>query len=80
MNADGKILEGIPPSSPQENWTMRTFNITTTESGNLDAFLLSFGQDIAGELYIMTSNWPGPIGSSGKIYKLVPPESAETNN
>lgn len=79
VNPDGKIFEGIPPSSPQESWTMRTFNITTSESGNLDVFVISFGEDVAGELYALTSNWPGPIGSTGKIYKLVNPESSETS-
>ncbi len=37
----------------------------------LNRFLLSFGEDEEGELYLLTSKSLGPIGSSGEVYKIV---------
>ncbi len=37
----------------------------------LNRFLLSFGEDVDGELYLLTSKSLGPIGSSGEVYKIV---------
>jgi hypothetical protein len=33
--------------------------------------LLSFGQDDAGEIHVLTSALPGPTGRKGKAYRLV---------
>ena len=63
----------MPPAAEGASWTLRRFEIATTDDGNLGAYLLSFGQDADGELYALTSGRPGPSGSTGKIYKLVPP-------
>jgi glucose/arabinose dehydrogenase len=68
---NGKIFDGVPPASQDAAWTMRPVIITTSSEGVLGAYLLSFGQDAEGELYIMTSDWPGPTGSSGKVYRLI---------
>jgi glucose/arabinose dehydrogenase len=73
ISADGKIFDGVPPISQGEAWTRHQFEITTTDGGDLGAFLLSFGRDAEGELYVLTSQRPGPLGSTGKIYRLVPP-------
>jgi hypothetical protein len=73
INADGKILDGVPPAAEGDPWSLRRVEIATAEGGALNAFLLSFGQDAEGELYVLTSRRPGPIGSTGKVYKLVPP-------
>jgi glucose/arabinose dehydrogenase len=37
----------------------------------LNRFLLSFGEDEDGELYLLTSRSLGPIGASGEVYKIV---------
>jgi hypothetical protein len=39
--------------------------------GSLDAFLLGFGEDERGELYATTSEMLGPIGSTGKVWRIV---------
>jgi glucose/arabinose dehydrogenase len=39
--------------------------------GVLDDFLLSFGQDRFGEIYVLTTSELGPSGSGGKVYKIV---------
>jgi glucose/arabinose dehydrogenase len=37
----------------------------------LNRFLLSFGEDEDGELYLLTSRSLGPAGASGEVYKIV---------
>jgi glucose/arabinose dehydrogenase len=74
IGANGKVFDGLPPASGSEAWTRRQFVITTLDDTDLGAFLLSFGQDIEGELYALTSKRPGPLGSTGKVFKLVPPQ------
>ncbi|MFD3003451.1 PQQ-dependent sugar dehydrogenase [Pontibacter toksunensis] len=41
-----------------------------TPTGDLNSFLLGFGQDSEGEVYIMTSDTPGPHGHTGKVYRM----------
>ena len=38
---------------------------------NLDLFLLGFGEDNEGELYVLTTENAGPSGNTGKVQKLV---------
>ncbi|CAH1002586.1 hypothetical protein LEM8419_03460 [Neolewinella maritima] len=35
-------------------------------------YINAFAQDTAGELYVLTSETPGPSGTTGKIYRMVP--------
>ena len=37
----------------------------------LEEFVLGFGEDAAGELYVLTTETTGPTGDTGKIWKLV---------
>lgn len=39
--------------------------------GPVGAFIKGFGEDRNGEMYLCTSNAQGPIGTSGKVWKLV---------
>lgn len=57
-------------------WQMHDLAVNNTEDGNLNSFLLSFGQDLDGEIYILTSDTPAPAGESGRVYRLVPAEMA----
>ena len=38
---------------------------------DLGQFLKSFGQDQAGEIYLLTSGQQGPTGTTGKVWKLI---------
>ncbi len=38
---------------------------------NLGQYLKGFGQDLSGEIYVVTSSQVGPQGTTGKVYKLV---------
>lgn len=37
----------------------------------LDEFVLAFGRDGNGELYVLTTDLPGPSGDTGKVYRVV---------
>ncbi|MFA5070825.1 MAG: PQQ-dependent sugar dehydrogenase [Candidatus Pacearchaeota archaeon] len=41
------------------------------DSVKLNSFLLGFGEDEKKELYILTTDDLGPIGNSGKVYKII---------
>jgi glucose/arabinose dehydrogenase len=42
-----------------------------TDTIKLNSFLLGFGEDENKELYILTSESVGPVGNSGKVYKII---------
>jgi len=52
---------------------LQQLRVATSPSGRLDAFVLGFGQDPAGEMYVLTSERPGPSGTTGRVFKLVRP-------
>jgi glucose/arabinose dehydrogenase len=54
-------------------WHMEELLITTNPTGRLGHYLLGFGQDPAGEIYVLTTDSTGPTGTTGKVYKLVRP-------
>jgi glucose/arabinose dehydrogenase len=54
-------------------WAMQQLRIATSPSGRLDHYLLGFGQDPAGEMYVLTSDEQGPSGTTGRMYRLVRP-------
>ena len=55
------------------------FVATTDETGGwevihdrqLDEFVLAFGEDDAGEIYVLTTEQAGPQGDTGKVYRVV---------
>jgi glucose/arabinose dehydrogenase len=38
----------------------------------VDHFVLGFGEDAGGELYVLTSDTTGPTGETGRVYRIVP--------
>jgi glucose/arabinose dehydrogenase len=62
-------------ADPANNWKMEM--VTVTNMPKFNSYVLSFGQDSDGEVYVLTSDHTGPattglIGGSDKIYKIVP--------
>ena len=43
---------------------------TTSATGQLDDFVKGFGQDAAGEVYVLVSDVLGPTGNTGRVYRL----------
>ncbi|MDX1663901.1 MAG: PQQ-dependent sugar dehydrogenase [Candidatus Promineifilaceae bacterium] len=68
---NGRLLIGVPAEGG--GWEMRDLPVAGSTDGTLDSFLLSFGQDVEGEVYVLTSEATGPTGSSGRVYRLAAP-------
>jgi len=65
---DGKLFLGKPKVSglwDYEQLALKSF------PDDLGQYVKSFGQDLNGEVYVMTSGQLGPQGNTGKVYKLV---------
>jgi hypothetical protein len=55
-------------------WTMQELLINGTQP--LGSYVKGFGQDRAGEVYVMVSQALGPSGTGGRVLKLVPAGAA----
>ena len=53
-------------------WNLESLPVATTSGGKLGAYIVSMGEDDAGELYVMTSGRNSLTGQTGKVFKLVP--------
>jgi glucose/arabinose dehydrogenase/plastocyanin len=71
---NGRLFVATP--SDEGLWPVQALAVSNTDSGTLESFLLSFGEDEDGELYVLTSGSVGPAGESGRVYRLVPADSA----
>jgi glucose/arabinose dehydrogenase len=54
-------------------WGMQQLRVATSPTGRLGHYLLGFGQDSDGEMYVLTTDQTGPSGTTGKVFKLVRP-------
>lgn len=68
---DGRVFASRTRSAHSGLWDFEEVTFSNTPSGRLNAFLLAFGQDSSGEVYILTSGTSGPSGQTGKVYKIV---------
>ncbi|MCI0393366.1 MAG: PQQ-dependent sugar dehydrogenase [Chloroflexi bacterium] len=68
---DGTLLAARPPSGTDKMWTMWEVAVASNEGGRLGAFLLAFGEDADGELYVLTTDNTGPTGNTGRVYRIV---------
>lgn len=67
---DGKLYMANP--SGEGLWKLEEIRVADRPGGRINEYIRSFGQDDEGELYVLTSDEPGPAGDTGKIYKIVP--------
>jgi hypothetical protein len=58
------------PSGAGVQWELQTLQVDEAPDGLLNHYLLGFGQDHNGELYVLTSDSRGPTGTSGRVYRL----------
>ena len=71
---DGDVFIGIRPATDTGGtWDYHEIIFTNTPNGRLNQYLLSFGQDLNGQIYLLTSGLSGPSGTTGKIYRLLVP-------
>jgi hypothetical protein len=52
-------------------WKLEQLQVATSPTRGLDHYLLGFGQDLAGEMYVLTTDEAGPSGTTGRVYRLV---------
>ncbi len=52
-------------------WTRRELSVAGAADGQLRRFLLGFGRDGNGELYVLSSTNLGPTGSTGRVDRIV---------
>ncbi|HUG87414.1 MAG TPA: PQQ-dependent sugar dehydrogenase [Actinomycetota bacterium] len=70
-NPDGTLL--VAKSRMKGLWQIQELRVATSPTGRLDHFLLGFGQDMAGDVYVLGTERTGPTGATGKVWKLVRP-------
>jgi glucose/arabinose dehydrogenase len=84
---NGKYIFGVLTQDPQgmngavfaadrsgNDWSYQKLAIGEAPDNGIGAFLLGFGQDNSGEVYVLTS---GGTQNSGKVYKLGGPEDTD---
>jgi glucose/arabinose dehydrogenase len=68
---DGSVFVASPRKKGL--WHMEQLRIATSPTGRVGHYVLGFGQDLAGEMYVLTTDQTGPSGMTGKVYRLVRP-------
>ena len=68
---DGSVFVATPRKKGL--WQMQQLRIATSPTGRVGHYVLGFGQDLAGEMYVLTTDSTGPSGVTGKVYRLVRP-------
>jgi glucose/arabinose dehydrogenase len=68
---DGSVFVATPRKKGL--WHMEQLRIATSPTGRVGHYVLGFGQDLAGEMYVLTTDQTGPAGTTGKVYRLVRP-------
>jgi glucose/arabinose dehydrogenase len=70
-SADGSVF--IAGEDASGSWQVRELFIRrdSRPARRLNRFLLSFGEDENGEIYLLTSKTLGPSGRRGEVYKII---------
>jgi hypothetical protein len=61
----------------EELWEMEELVFAGSEDGSLGYFVRMFGQDAAGNVYVLANQQGVPEGDTGVVMRLVPPEEGE---
>lgn len=70
---EGDVFIGVRPQTETgELWEYRAIEFRNTPDGELNQYLLGFGQDLDGRIYLLTSDETGLSGTSGTVFRLVP--------
>lgn len=67
---DGTLLAARPQR--RGLWPIRELRIASSANGRLNDYILGFGIDDRGEVYVGGKDVLGPTGNTGKVYRLVP--------
>ncbi|MCA9254705.1 MAG: PQQ-dependent sugar dehydrogenase [Phycisphaerales bacterium] len=69
LAVDGRLFAATENSD--STWTTRELSISGTTDSRLGRYVLAFGQDADGEIYVLSSSESGLSGTSGRVDKLV---------
>src|SRR5438477_10014636 len=72
----GTVFVASRPSSSGEQWKLERLNIGGHPNGSIPQYIVAFGQDAEGELYVLTNGRNAVMGRTGKVFKLVPRSSS----
>jgi hypothetical protein len=72
----------VPQQGVPQLWRIRKVRIQSMPNQELQHYLLSFGQDLDGEMYVLATDAVGPTGDTGQVYKITQPgiRSSHLNN
>jgi glucose/arabinose dehydrogenase len=70
LRSNGSILAAAEVTAG--TWQVSEAGIDDGLRRNLNRYVLGFGQDTQGELYVLTAKRSGPSGDTGEVFKLVP--------
>jgi glucose/arabinose dehydrogenase len=65
---DGTLFVATPRS--RGLWDRQELRVRNTADGRLGHYVLGFGQDQRGEIYVLTTDNAGPTGNTGKVFRL----------
>ena len=68
---DGSLFAAKPRKAGL--WKLQQLQVAGRPERRLGHFVIGFGQDLAGEMYVLTSDQAGPTGTTGRVYRLVRP-------
>ncbi len=54
------------------SWNMDKLASRHIPNGEIDGYVVNFGQDAEGEVYVMTNSSNGLVGQTGKVFKILP--------
>lgn len=69
---DGQLYAAS--ESDDGTWTRRRLLVAGSVSGTLGAYVLAFGQDLAGEVYVLVTGSFGPVGTTGQVFRIEAPQ------
>jgi hypothetical protein len=68
---DGSLFVAKPRKAGL--WKLQQLQVTRRPDRRLGHYLIGFGQDLDGEMYVLTTDQAGPTGTTGRVYRLVRP-------
>ena len=67
---DGVLFTATRPEKGADRWSLEYLPLV--EPAKIGEYIVAIGRDAAGELYVLTNHRNGLLGTTGKVFKLVP--------
>ena len=75
---DGTLLAASPKG--RGRWPIRELRVASSANGRLNYYILGFGIDDRGEIYVGGKDVLGPTGITGKVHRLIPAAGDERDD